>query len=72
MDLEEWESCTTDYVAVFEGIVTDFDSEVGLLKKVFMANSSMTSVTAGNVMTMQFITDSNVNKTGFSAIIVTG
>lgn len=72
MSLEESENCIADYVAIYNGHVTTFDSNENLLKKVCLSNATLGSYSGTNVMTVQFVSDSFINKTGFSAMIFTG
>ncbi|XP_058802311.1 cubilin [Phymastichus coffea] len=68
MNLEESENCVTDYVAIYNGHVTTFNSNENLIKKVCLSNATSTSYSGQNTMTVQFVSDSYLNKTGFSAI----
>lgn len=72
MNLEEADFCIADYVAIYNGHVTSFDSNENLIKKVCLSNATMETYPGTNVMTVQFISDSFGNKTGFSAVIFTG
>lgn len=68
MNLEESEGCVTDYVAIYEGHVTTFDSNENLVTRLCLSNATMTSISGQNTMTVQFVSDSYLNGTGFSAI----
>ncbi|XP_011500246.1 PREDICTED: cubilin-like, partial [Ceratosolen solmsi marchali] len=70
IDLEESEDCITDYVAIYKGYSTSFESNENLLKKVCLSNSTMSNFPSTNVMTVQFITDAYRNESGFSAVVV--
>ena len=74
MNVEESEDCMTDYVAIYKGEVTSFDTNNNekLIKKVCLSNATMTTYAGTNVMTVQFVTDATRNKTGFSAIALKG
>ena len=74
MNIEESEDCITDYVAIYNGEVTSFDTNDNqkLIKRLCLSNATITTYAGTNVMTVQFVTDSYGNKTGFSAIALKG
>jgi hypothetical protein len=72
MNLEESEGCITDYVAIYKGYITSFESDENLLQRVCLPNSTMSNFPGTNVMTVQFVTDAYRNESGFSAIVMTG
>lgn len=72
LNLEESDECVTDYVAIYNGHITTFDSSEKPLKKVCLSNATLENYPGTNVMTVQFVTDVSQNKTGFSAVVITG
>lgn len=72
VNLEESDDCIADYIAIYNGHVTTFSSNKNLLNKVCLSNATMASYSGTNVMTVQFISDSFNNKTGFSAVMFSG
>ncbi|XP_039305004.1 cubilin isoform X2 [Solenopsis invicta] len=69
MDIEESSNCVADSVSVYSGNALTSTADAHLENKLCLANSSMTSTKATNVMTVKFETDWFVNKTGFSAYV---
>ncbi|CAK9795155.1 Cubn [Anthophora quadrimaculata] len=69
MDLEEVSNCISDYVAVYSGNAITTPDNANLLQQLCLVNSTSTLVKADNVMTVKFVSDSYINKTGFSAYV---
>ncbi|XP_011637168.1 cubilin-like [Pogonomyrmex barbatus] len=69
MDLEETSDCGADSVSVYSGYALTSTSNAHLESKLCLANSSSSSISGTNVMTVKFETDAFVNKTGFNAYV---
>ncbi|XP_035743302.1 cubilin-like [Vespa mandarinia] len=67
INLEESPDCIADYVAVYSGnAITSTENSV-LEKKLCLFNETWIKITTKNVMTVKFISDAYLNKTGFKA-----
>lgn len=71
MNIEESDNCIADYVEIHKSFITSQDSNT-LLNRVCLSNATTTTFSSTNVMTVLFVTDSYRNKTGFSAMVLTG
>ncbi|XP_033326417.2 cubilin [Megalopta genalis] len=68
LDIEESDTCFADSLSVYDGDALNTPENAKLLEKMCLANSSHTQLQASdNVMTIKFVSDSYVNKTGFYA-----
>lgn len=72
MNLEETPDCIADYVAVYSGnSITSTENSV-LEKKLCLWNETWNKIKTNNVMTVKFVSDNYLNKTGFKAQVYRG
>ncbi|XP_076655704.1 cubilin [Halictus rubicundus] len=70
LDLEEMNDCTADYLSVYDGDALNAPENAHLLERMCYSNSSYTRLqTTDNVMTVKFVSDGYLNKTGFNAFV---
>lgn len=72
MNIEETDNCVADYVEIYKNFITPQNSDDDLLNRVCLSNATTTTFSSTNIMSALFVSDSYRNKTGFSAIVITG
>lgn len=72
MNLEETMNCIADFVSVYSGYALTSTTDAKLESKLCLSNSTASSISTSNVMTVKFETDATVNKTGFNAYVYRG
>ncbi|XP_014605735.1 PREDICTED: cubilin-like [Polistes canadensis] len=67
INLEESTDCVYDYVAIYSGYALTSEENSVLEQKLCLSNATWNTIKTKNVMTVKFVSDSYLNKTGFSA-----